>query len=64
MDKYKVNENENENQNQKNLRNLLHLRKSARREATTYRAEVYANPVEAKTHRAETDNPCAITFFL
>jgi len=37
---------------------------SARRKATTYRAEVYASPVEAKTHRAETDIPCAITFFL
>jgi hypothetical protein len=38
----------------------VNLRVAKRR----HRAEVYANPVEAKTHRAETDNPCAITFFL
>ena len=41
----------------KNLRNLLHLRKSARREATTNRAEV-------KSNRAETVRLCAIRFFL
>ncbi len=42
------NENENENQNQKNLRNLLHLRKSACRRAATHRAETKSNRAEVK----------------
>ena len=55
----------------KNLRNLLHLRKSARREATTHRAKAESNRVETKTNRAqlksnraETDLLCAIKFFF
>ena len=48
----------------KNLRNLLHLRKSARRFATTHRAETKTNRVEVKSNRAETDPLCAIKFFF
>ena len=62
----------------KNLRNLLHLRKSARRFATTNRVETKSNRtetksnrvetksnrVEVKSNRAETDNLCAIRFFF
>ena len=43
------------NRKRKNLRNLLHLRKSARREATTHRAETKSNRAETKSNRAETD---------
>jgi hypothetical protein len=48
----------------KNLRNLLHLRKSACRVATTNRAETESNRVETKSNRVETKSKSLETYYF